>query len=125
LRTEKTGPHKDELDLKRAVLVHLVDCIRLYALREGLAVTSTFERLKELVALHVFPEEDADSFRVAYEGVLMLRLRQNLERQSQGLEPTNHIDPRRLSRREQNAVRDALLTASRLQHLVGMSFRVN
>lgn len=123
--TEKTGLHKNELDLKRAVLIHLVDCIRLYALREGLPVTSTFDRLKGLIECNVFREEDAESFRLAYDGVLMLRLRQNLERQAQGLKPTNHIDPRRLSRREQNAVRDALLTASRLQYLVGMSFRVS
>lgn len=122
--TEKKGPHKDELNLKRSVLIHFVDCIRLFALREGITATSTFERLRELVPRDVFLEEDAETFKLAYDSILMMRLRENLQRLSKGLEPTNYINARRLSRRELNALRNALLIASRLQYLAGMSFHV-
>lgn len=121
--TEKTGLHKDELDIKRSVLIHFVDCIRLFALREGIQATSTFERLKQLVERNVFREEDAEVFGLAYDSMLMLRLRENLQRLNQGGKPDNYINPRHLSRRELNALRDSLAVASRLQYLTGMSFR--
>lgn len=123
--TEKTGLHKDEVDIKRSVLIHFVDCIRLFALREGIQATSTFDRLKELVNRNVFSEEDAEVFSLAYDSMLVLRLRENLQRLSGGREPSNYINPRRLSRRELNALRDTLSVASRLQYLTGVSFRVS
>ncbi|MDI6710914.1 MAG: DUF294 nucleotidyltransferase-like domain-containing protein [Bacillota bacterium] len=122
--TEKSGPHKDELDIKRSVLIHFVDCIRLFALREGVTATSTFDRLRELVKLDVFGEDDAETFRLAYDNMLMMRLRDSLQRLSQGWNPSNYVNPRRMSRRELNALREALVVASRLQYLTGMSFRV-
>jgi len=112
--TEKSGPHKDQLDIKRSVLIHFVDCIRLFALREGVAATSTFDRLRELVRLGVFGEDDAETFRLAYDNMLMMRLR----------EGSNYVNPRRMSRRELNVLREALIVASRLQHLTGAVFRV-
>lgn len=121
---EKSGPHKDEVDLKSAVLIHFVDCIRLFALREKIAATSTFDRLRELVERNVFTAEEAEAFSLAYDNAMMLRLRLNLERLGQGLEPTNYINPRKLSRRELNVLREALILASRLQYLTRASFRV-
>ena len=42
LQPNKFGPHKDEIDLKYAVSVHIVNCMRVYALSQGLTNTSTF-----------------------------------------------------------------------------------
>lgn len=121
---EKSGPHKDEVDLKSAVLIHFVDCLRLFALREKITATSTFDRLRGLVERNVFAPEEAEAFGLAYDNVMMLRLRLNLERLSRGLKPSNYINPRQLTRRELNVLREALVVASRLQYLTRMSFRV-
>lgn len=122
--TERSGPHKDQLDLKRAVLIHVVDAVRLFALRDGLLETSTAGRLRQLVDKEVLPKDDAEAFQVAYDSILMLRLRLNLRRMAEGKKPSNYVSPRRLTRRELAMLKDALLAVSRLQKFTGVTFRV-
>lgn len=122
--TERSGPHRDQLDLKRAVLIHIVDAVRLFALREGLLETSTAGRLWQLVDKETLPKDDAEAFQVAYDSILMLRLRLNLRWMAEGKNPTNYVNPRKLTRRELAVVKDALLAVSRLQKFTGVTFRV-
>jgi|Deesub1362A_J573_1020465.scaffolds.fasta_scaffold00080_19 CBS domain-containing protein len=122
--TERSGPHKDELDLKRAALIHIVDSVRLFALREELLETSTPGRLRQLVDKEVLPKDDAEAFAVAYDSILMLRLRENLRRIAEGKKPCDYLNPRELTRRELAVLKDALLAVSRLQKLTAVAFRV-
>ncbi|ACX52933.1 putative CBS domain and cyclic nucleotide-regulated nucleotidyltransferase [Ammonifex degensii KC4] len=122
--TEKVGPHKHELDLKRGVLVHFVDCVRLFALREKIEETSTFARLEALAERGVFSAEDTEEFQRAYDAVLTLRLKLYLERRVQGKAFSNYVNPRHLSSRDQSALRQALISAARLHFLTGKAFRV-
>lgn len=122
--TERSGPHKNELDLKRAVLIHIVDGVRLFALREGLLETSTVGRLRQLVDREMLTKNDAEAFAVAYDSVQMLRLRENLRRMAEGEAVSNYLNPRELTRRELAGLKDALLAVSRLQKFMGVTFRV-
>ncbi|MGO0123221.1 DUF294 nucleotidyltransferase-like domain-containing protein [Desulfothermobacter acidiphilus] len=124
LLTEKSGPHKHELDLKRGVLIHFVDCVRLFALREKIEATSTFARLEALAERGVFSIEDAEEFRRAYDTVLTLRLKLYLESRAGRTVFSNYVNPRNLSPREQSALRQALVAATRLHFLVGKAFRL-
>lgn len=122
--TERSGPHKDELDLKRAVLIHIVDSVRLFALRDGILETSTPGRLRQLVDKEALPRDDAEAFRVAYDSILMLRLRENMRRMAEGKKPTDYLNPRELTRRELAVLKDALIAVSRLHKFTGVTFRV-
>lgn len=122
--TNKSKEHRNELNLKRDACVHMVDCIRLFAIREGIAETSTIGRLKELTEKGVFPRDDAEFWEAAYETLMNFRTRENLRKASLGLEPDNFINPYKLSKREQNVLREAFLAVSRLQSFTGSYFRV-
>ena len=45
---EKSGEHKDELNLKVKGIAPLVDIVRLFALEKGVRETSTLERIEAL-----------------------------------------------------------------------------
>ncbi len=120
--TEKSGPHKNELNLKTAASVHIVNCIRLFALKYGITATSTLERLRLLVEAGGIPPEEAEFIEAAYETILMLRIRENLKKMSRGAEPDNYINPQALSKREQEILKDSLSVIPRLQKLTSSQF---
>lgn len=54
---------------------------------------------------------------------MMLRIRENLKKASQGGEADNYINPYRLGRFEQSLVKNALSAVTRLQKLTGSRFK--
>lgn len=122
--TEKSGEHKDEIDLKRAVCVHVVDCVRIFAFKAGITETTTFGRLRALKASGTMAEEDVDFFFTTYETLMSIRLKVNLEKFAQGLPADNYINPHKLSKRETSILRHSFLAVSRLQNFTGATFRV-
>ncbi|TLN05277.1 CBS domain-containing protein, partial [bacterium] len=44
--TNKSKEHRNEINLKRDACVHVVDCVRIFSIREGISETSTIGRLK-------------------------------------------------------------------------------
>jgi CBS domain-containing protein len=122
--TEKTGPHRNQLDLKRSAMVHVVNCTRLFALKARLSEVSTFGRLEGVAAAGLLEPDEAEFIAGAYETLLMFRLRENLKKWRQGQEPDSYINPFKLSRREQAVLRDALSVVARLQKLTTKHFHV-
>ncbi len=121
---EKKGPHKNEIDLKRSVCIHVVDCVRLFALLEGLNETNTITRLQQLTELEVIPKDDAEFIDAAYQSLMMFRIRENLKKLMLGLEADNYINPSKLSKRERLVLKEAIVATSRLQAFTGATFRI-
>lgn len=121
--TERSGKHRKKINLKSMAGVHLLDCVRLFALREGIKESNTFERIGELKRRAVFTPEEAEYISAAYETLLMLRLRDALQKIKQGAEPDNYINPEELSRKEQSLLKESLLVVNRLQTLTAHAFR--
>lgn len=122
---EKGEAHKNELDVKRSASIHIIDCVRIFALREGIHETSTLARLNKLVQLEAFSADDAEYFEAAYQSLMMFRIRGNLEKVSAGQIPDNYLNPDKLSKRQQSVLRESLVAIDRLQNLTGMAFRVD
>ncbi|MBM7865267.1 CBS domain-containing protein [Heliobacterium gestii] len=122
--TEKSGDHKDEIDLKRSLLVHLIDCVRIFALREGVEETNTLARIRRLSEKGVFHDNDAEQFCFSYQTLTAMRIQENLRKAHEGSKPDNYIHPYRLSKREQAALKEAIQGIIRLQSLTGSAFRV-
>lgn len=123
--TEKSGEHKDEIDLKRAVCVHVVDCVRVFAFKAGITETTTFGRLRGLKTSGAMAEDDVDFFATTYETLMSIRLKLNLDKFTQDLPADNYINPYKLSKRETNVLRHSFLAVSRLQNFTGATFRVD
>ncbi len=123
--TEKAGKQSRRLDLKRAVMVHMVDGIRLFSLREGIRETNTFERLDRLKERGIFNPDDAEYIEAAYESLMMFRIRSAAEKMRLGLEPNSYINLEQLSKKEKNLLRESLLMAHRLQSLTAHTFHAH
>ncbi len=120
--TEKSGEKRKKMDLKRAVMVHLVDCLRLFALREGIKETNSFERIHRLNERGVFKPEDAEYIEAAYESLLMFRIKNTIENMKRGEEPDNLINLDSLTKKEKSLLKESLLMANRLQSLTAHVF---
>ncbi|MEW5762990.1 MAG: DUF294 nucleotidyltransferase-like domain-containing protein [Bacillota bacterium] len=120
--TEKAGPHKNEIDLKVAGAVHIVNCVRIFAVAYGIAEPSTFGRLDELVAAGVLARDDAEFIAAAYETIMFFRIRENVRKLARGQKPDNYINPHNLSRREQALLKDAFSVIGRLQKITAAQF---
>jgi len=122
--TEKSGPHKDEMNLKTAGIVHLVNGIRLLALNQSISEPSTLERLKLLEKSGALNRDDADLFRTSFEALMMLKLQANLKKIAQGKPADNYIDPYSLRKRERMMLKDALSGVAILQKMITREFNV-
>jgi CBS domain-containing protein len=116
--TERSGGHKGQVNLKASACVHLVDGIRILALREGISATNTFLRLRALEEQNIFSAADAEPLAAAFESLLNLRIARRLEQISSGDPQTDYINPAKLSRRDKAALREAFITTDRLQSIL-------
>jgi CBS domain-containing protein len=120
--TDKSREHRNKVNLKSAACVHMVDCLRVFSLREGIIHTNTFERLDALQKRSVFSIDDAEQFHSAYESLMMFRIQESLRQISQGQQPDNYITPDALSKKEKAILRESFLAADKLQNLTGHTF---
>lgn len=120
--TEKSGPHKDEINLKASAAVHIVNCIRIFALKNGITETNTFRRIAELRRVGGLKPDEADFVEAAYETLMMFRNRENLKKVKRGEKADNYINPSKLSKQEREILKGAFTAVSRLQKLTGSTF---
>lgn len=122
--TTRSGPHKNQIDLKKAGTLHIVNGIRIFAIKNEISEPSTFGRLQALVECEAIPAEDADLFEASFETLMMFRIRENAHKARRNQPPDNHIDPYSLRKRERMILKDALSGVSQLQKLVNSKFNV-
>jgi CBS domain-containing protein len=120
--TERSGPHKGELNIKTQGTLVLIDCLRLLAAKEGLFATNTLERIHHLTEKEVFSKYRADSITEAYQTLMGLRLRNNVRAAQENREPSNYVNPERLPLWHQQRLRDAFVIAENLQKKVRRHF---
>lgn len=123
--TVKKGRDHNKLNLKNAVIVHLVDCLRLFSLREGIWETNSFERIYNLRDRKIFKDDDAEYIEAAYESLLMFRIRDAFAKMKEGRVPDNMIRLKSLSKKELALLKESMLIVSRLQSLTSHAFRVH
>lgn len=108
----------NRVDLKLNGLLPITAGVRVMALQHGLALTSTSERLKGLAARGALSEGDARQLTDALEVLLCAVLNQQATDIEAGLEPSTHVDVRRLDARRQHLIKQAFKTAEGLKLLV-------
>ncbi len=124
LVTEKSGKRRNQVNLKGTACVHIVDCVRLFALKEGIAETSTLRRLNELKNRTVLKKDDIEFIETSYENLMMFRIREAVEKMSRGEEPDNYINPYTLNKKEQSLLRESFIAVSRIQEFAEKHFLI-
>ena len=122
LRTEKKGPHKNQLNLKKGGLVHIINAARIFAINNRITETSTLGRLRQLTEMGVISEKRSDVLKTAFETLVMFKLRTNLQKMSQNQKRDHYMDPSALNNREIVLLKDALYSASQMQKLTNSRF---
>ncbi len=115
---EKSGEHKDQLNLKIKGLAPLVDIVRLFALEKGLKETSTIERIESLRDKHTIIKEYADELLHAFEFILLLRIQHQFELMKEGQDINNFINPNNLSNLEKRIAKETFQLISKIQDLI-------
>ena len=112
---EKSGKHKDRLDLKLHGLVPLITCVKIMALQRGITETNTLKRIKELGRLRAITDDQQDALVQAFETFLTLKIRNNLADIDQGKSFGNHVKPAELPTRQKQMLKEAFWAVSELQ----------
>ncbi len=120
---ERTGEHRNQLDLKTHGTVPIVNAVRLFALDAGVEHTNTTDRL---AALSNPPEDDPMLYRdlaEAFEFLMLLRIESEM-RQVREREPlNNYLAPESLTHLQRSLLKEAFRTIARAQSVVEQKYR--
>ena len=111
-----------EVDIKKAMMPVLTFA-RLYAIREKLDSTNSMERLHALADRKCIDSTSYEELVQAYELMMHLRLKFQVERISENEEPGNIIDLNRLTRMEAAMLKKIFSQVTDLQTQVGFDFK--
>lgn len=116
---ESKGKLKNTFDIKKPMMI-VVDFARTYALQHKISATNTMERLALLYKKNVISESDYNDMSHSYSYMMNLRFINQIENIiNDGKEPGNHINPKKLSRIEQQTLKDIfkkIEKRAKLQH---------
>ncbi len=115
---EKSGEHRDQLDLKTKGIAPIVDIVRLFALEKRIRETSTLDRLDALRDKHQIIKEHGDELEHAFELIMLLRIQNQFEQIKERMQPNNFINPDRLSNLERRTVKEAFQVVSNVQDMI-------
>lgn len=113
IRADQRGD--ESLNLK-AVLLHFVNFARIYALRHRISETGTVARLNALHQTGHLPPDFVQDTLDAWDYLMGLRLRGQVESLERGAVPDNCVLLSRLSAWDRNALKYALSHIAHLQH---------
>jgi CBS domain-containing protein len=122
---EKSGEHKDLLNLKFKGISFFVDLARFFSFERGVRETATLDRFHALAERHTIVREYADDLEHAFEFIMLLRIHHQFEQISRGAEPDNFIDPNRLTYLEKRTIKEAFALVSRIQDLLIERYRAS
>ncbi|MDY6790914.1 MAG: DUF294 nucleotidyltransferase-like domain-containing protein [Thermodesulfobacteriota bacterium] len=119
---ESKGKHRNALDIKSA-MTPIVDFARIYALKNKIEETNTFERLRQLYMKKILSREEYEELERAYSFLLQLRLaRQITSVIDEKAEPDNYIKPKALTHIEQKMLKEIFVRIEKFQSKLNFEF---
>jgi CBS domain-containing protein len=120
---ERSGPHKDAVDLKASAVLPVTHAMRVYALSLGVPQTNTLDRLEAVGERGALGAEEVGDLRDAHRLIARLRLTHQLEQMDAGQPPDNFIRPRALGRTDRLLLKEAFKTIAALERRVEERFQ--
>lgn len=115
---EKSGEHKNELDLKHSGIGPLVDIARFFALETGLPETSTLERIEALKHRHSVIKELSEDLEQAFEFITLLRIQHQMDQANKSLPADNFINLDALSNLEKKYLKESFHMIAKIQDII-------
>ena len=122
LVVERTGQHKDELDLKLKGTGPIVNAARIWSLEKGLKEINTIDRLRALEPAGTVDRKLLTDLREGLEFLTSLRLEHQLRQAKSGAPISNYINPGALSPLQKGLLKEAFEAITRAQALIKSKF---
>ncbi len=119
---EKSGEHKNELNLKNRGLVHIVDIARIFAIEAGIGETSTIDRIKLIKDDFPVLNKYADALEEAFEFMSLVRIYHQVEQLERGEQLDNYINPEKLSSLKKKTLKECFNLIAEVQDLVAKRY---
>ncbi|MBN1140538.1 MAG: cyclic nucleotide-binding/CBS domain-containing protein [Deltaproteobacteria bacterium] len=121
---EKSGEHKNHLDLKSRGIMPFVDAARVLGLRAGAAECNTLDRLAAAHSARLLSDQLHSEAAEAFELLSQTRLVHQLRLMEAGKAPDNFVDPADLTELEKRTLKEAFAVLAALQSLVREEFHL-
>ena len=121
---EKSGEHKNQLNLKVNGLTPLVDAVRTLSLDQRVFETNTLDRISALVEKGVLSQGEADDLRDAFNVIMLVRIRHHVSLMSRGEEPDNYVNPEELSIIQRTMLKEAFKAIDKLQRTLELRYDI-
>ncbi|MBF0201677.1 MAG: hypothetical protein HQK66_10260 [Desulfamplus sp.] len=122
IRTGRRGPGRDQINIKTAGLVHIVNAMRIYALKHDISEASTLGRIQELNRKKVISGEDSKFLKSAFETLTMFRIKTNISKIREDRLPDDSLYPARLDEAQRKHLKEALSSIPRLRKMLARDF---
>jgi len=119
----KKGEHQGKFDIKINGLGPLIDAVRLSSLEMKVYNTSTLERLAELKGRNSTVSIFCSELEHAFEFLMSLRLRRQIQQMRQNAEPDNFINPDSLGSMERTLLKESFKLILSVQAAAGKKYR--
>jgi CBS domain-containing protein len=120
LVVEPKGEHAGTVDVKHGGIVIITNLARAYAVRTGLSAKRTLDRLRGAEAAGSIDAETREGLEEAFRFLWEVRLRHQVERARDGLEPDDFVDPHELGSVARQGLKEAFRIAARAQRALAL-----
>lgn len=125
IKSEKSGPHRGAIDLKKAGIFAITDGIKALAMEARQLEGSTHDRIEALLAGEVLRPELARDLVASFDFLVSMRLRSQVGDLRAGRQPDNYLALDSLNAIEQGELRLALEQVGKFQTFIGHHFRLH
>lgn len=120
---EKSGEHKNEIDLKLRGSFPFIDAVRLFALEKGVKESSTLGRITALKARHAIIKEYAEELEYAFDFIMILRIKHQFQQVRDEVKPDNFINPDKLSNLEKKTLKESFHLIAKIQGFIVETYK--
>lgn len=115
---EKSGEHRNELNLKIRGIVPIVDIARIFAIDSGISETSTIGRIRLIKDDFPILKKYAEAIEEAFEFISLLRIYNQIEQLEKGEQLDNYINPEKLSMVKKKTLKESFNLISEVQEVI-------
>lgn len=124
IKVDKSGEHRGEVDLKKAGIFAITDGIKALAMEARRLDGSTHDRMEALIEAGVLKAEQVADLRAAFDFLVRMRLRGQVEALRAGRKPGNYIALDQLNAMQQGELRLAFEGVASFQSFIQQHFKL-
>jgi len=122
---EKSGEHRNELDLKWKGLMPIIESARVLALDIGIDTNNSIERLDASNKAGLINYELYSDVKESYNFINSLRIYLHLDARKQDKELSNFVDPRSLNNFQRKMLKECFIVINKLQDLIELRYKTS